>query len=65
MQCPRCSSLTLEAGRAEELCPDCGRLLPPGAMADRLVTKLSELARFGLLDRAAPILKPSDGEDLA
>lgn len=73
MECPRCSALTPDARssrgpapRAGELCPDCGRLQPPAGMAERLFNKLSELARFGLLDHAAPILKTpgSSGEDI-
>jgi hypothetical protein len=32
-------------------------------MAERLFTKLSELARFGLLDHAAPILKASGSSE--
>jgi hypothetical protein len=32
-------------------------------MAERLFTKLSQLARFGLVDRAAPILKASGSSD--
>ena len=74
MLCQRCQSVVHEAGslllprpmgrlgtgamRAGVLCVGCGRLLPAVGMAERLFAKLCELSRFGLLDRAAPILKP-------
>ena len=74
MLCQRCQSVVHQAGsllfprpmgrlgngamRAGVLCAGCGRLLPAAGMAERLFAKLCELSRFGLLDRAAPILKP-------
>ena len=74
MLCQRCQTVVHQAGslllprpmgrlgtgamRAGMLCVGCGRLLPAVGMADRLFAKLCELSRFGLLDRAAPILKP-------
>jgi len=42
------------------LCAECGALLPPEGLARRLVAKITQLARFGLADRAAPILKTWD-----
>ena len=74
MLCQRCQTVVHQAGslllprpmgrlgtgamRAGMLCVGCGRLLPAVGMAERLFAKLCELSRFGLLDRAAPILKP-------
>jgi hypothetical protein len=62
MICARCDTPIPAAWPAPEgaLCPECGALLPPAGLARRLVAKITQLARFGLADRAAPILKPSD-----
>ena len=62
MNCARCDTPIPAARPAPEgaLCPECGVLLPPAGLARRLVAKITQLARFGLADRAAPILKPSD-----
>ena len=63
MLCPRCETSVPAApgpGLAGALCPQCGALLPPPGLARRLLAKVTQLARFGLTDRADPILKPSD-----
>lgn len=39
------------------VCDVCGRLLPVESADDRLLGRLSTLARFGLVAGAAPILK--------
>ena len=39
------------------VCDSCGRLLPVESTDDRLLGRLSSLARFGLVAGAAPILK--------
>jgi len=63
MLCPHCKTPVPTAGRPPReaaLCPQCGVLLAPAGPARRLLAKITELARFGLADRADPILKPSD-----
>jgi hypothetical protein len=62
MLCARCDTPIPAAPPALEgaLCPECGALLPPEGLARRLLAKITQLARFGLADRAAPILKTSD-----
>jgi len=62
MICASCDTPIPAAWPAPEgaLCPGCGALLPPAGLARRLVAKITQLARFGLADRAAPILKTSD-----
>jgi len=63
MLCPHCRTPVPTAGRPPReaaLCPQCGVLLAPAGLARRLLAKITELARFGLADRADPILKPSD-----
>ncbi|HYU91705.1 MAG TPA: hypothetical protein VE966_14765 [Gemmatimonadales bacterium] len=62
MICASCDTPIPAAWPAPEgaLCPECGALLPSAGLARRLVAKITQLARFGLADRAAPILKPSD-----
>jgi hypothetical protein len=39
------------------LCARCGAVLPPEEMTQRLVRKLSQLARFGLGDDTLPLLR--------
>ncbi len=67
MICASCDTPVPAAWSAPEgaLCPECGALLPPAGLARRLVAKITQLARFGLADRAAPILKPSDPHSAA
>lgn len=62
MLCARCDTPVPAARPAPEgaLCPECGALLAPAGLARRLLAKVTQLARFGLTDRADPILKPSD-----
>ena len=62
MLCARCYTPIPADRLAPEgaLCPECGALLPSAGLARRLLAKITQLARFGLADRAAPILKPSD-----
>jgi len=44
------------------LCARCGTILPPEDLTDQLLRKLSQLAEFGLVGEARPLLEPS-GED--
>jgi len=63
MLCPQCETPVPAAprpARAGALCLQCGALLAPPGLARRLLAKVTQLARFGLTDRAGPILKPSD-----
>lgn len=63
MQCPRCKTTVptpRRLAREAALCLQCGALLAPPGLARRLLAKITQLARFGLADRADPILKPSD-----
>ncbi len=63
MLCPHCKTPVPTArrpAREAALCPQCGVLLAPAGLARRLLAKITELARFGLADRADPILRPSD-----
>jgi hypothetical protein len=39
------------------LCARCGAVLPPEEMTERLVRKLSQLARFGLGGDTTPLLR--------
>jgi hypothetical protein len=39
------------------LCDGCGTLVPHGDQTDRLLRRLSHLARFGLAAGASPILR--------
>lgn len=72
MLCPGCRDLPTDvidersrmaAGRPgwhrmrHVVCDVCGRLLPVESADDRLLGRLSTLARFGLVAGAAPILK--------
>lgn len=41
----------------EVMCEACGALLPPMSQTDRMLRRLSELARFGLAAGGQPILK--------
>jgi len=62
MHCTRCETpVPLDRPAPDgALCPECGALLPSAGLARRLVAKITQLARFGLADRAAPILKTPD-----
>ena len=63
MLCPHCGTPVQAARRpapAGALCLHCGALLAPAGLGQRLFAKITQLARFGLADRADPILKPSD-----
>ena len=63
MLCPHCGTPVQAArrpARTGALCLQCGSLLAPAGLAWRLLAKITQLARFGLADRADPILKPSD-----
>ena len=74
MLCPRCHHRTavetvarrpswrivLSAERLSPLvCDRCGAVLPQEDATDRLLGKLSQLARFGLAAEASPLLLPS------
>ena len=74
MLCPRCHHRTASGAGAlrpsprivvwaERLsslvCDRCGAVLPQEDATDRLLGKLSQLARFGLAAEASPLLVPS------
>jgi hypothetical protein len=67
MLCAHCETPVPAERPAPEgaLCAECGALLPPAGLARRLVAKITQLARFGLADRAVPILKTSDRRSAA
>ena len=63
MLCPRCETpvpAAVRSASAGALCPQCGALLAPAGLTRRLLAKVTQLARFGLADRADPILKRPD-----
>jgi hypothetical protein len=78
MFCERCerSSATTERPRmtrskvrvwsqqslADLLCAACGAILPAEGFAERLLRKHLQLARFGLVSAAGPLLEATKGD---
>ena len=44
------------------ICARCGSVLPAEMVTERLLTKLSQLGRFGLDAAARPLLKPAGND---
>jgi hypothetical protein len=47
---------------ADLLCPACGALLTAEGFAERLLRKHLQLARFGLVSAAGPLLEATKGD---